>query len=268
MKKYLFISVIFIIFVIGYFNISFANSEVCKISMDVKSSANKNETLNIKLKLSNINNNEGISAINGVIDFDTDVFEKIDYEKTTDWNNLNELNNVVFILTTNMEEKYEDSDILNIKLKVKENAKVGDTTIKFSKIDVIGKSNTINSLEDIEKSIKINDVGIPIDTGGNNQNGNQGSEGDNGNQGSESNNGNSQNGNNSQQQGQENGENADITEESNYQIRDSQNAGTIDQDASLADKILSNTGLRTSIVLAIVLISLSVVFYIKYKKIK
>lgn len=295
MKKVLFSSLIFIMFFIMNFNISFANSDICKISLDTKNIINRNETLEINLNVSDINREEGVSAINGIIEYDNDVFEEISYEKNDEWNNFYQLNNVIFVVATSMEEKYEEGNILKIKIKVKENAKLGETKVKFSKIDVLSSSNKINTIEDIEKTIKINNKIISDDEikkdkktdDNDNQNENNNNKNNENNDNQNVINNNKQNTNNNQitpnntdNQIQENNnennyregvinneEMVSEKENSNIPVKNIQKTGKTEQNTSLADKILSKTGLEiTSIILAIIITSVGIYFYIKYKK--
>lgn len=225
MKKYVFISMISIIFTILNINNSFgSNDEICKISINASNTIRRNEMLEIKLNVNEIDNQEGISAIDGVLEYDNEIFENIIYEKNNEWSNFYQLNDVLFFVTDSMEEKFKDTNLLNIKLKVKENAKIGETKIKFSKIEAVGSSNILKTVSDVEKNIEIKDF-----------------------------------------------------KEDNQQQKDEENklsktpakTGKIEQNSSLADKILSRTGLGiTSLILMIILISVGIIFYIKYKKIK
>ena len=266
MKKYTFISVIFMIFTILNIRNSFcSNDDICKISIDSKDSINKNETLEVLLNISNIDTHEGISAINGMIEYDNEVFEDVKYEKTSEWKNFYELNNVLFFVTEHMEENFRDSTLLKIKLKVKENAKTGETLIKFSKIEVVGESNSLRNIDDVEKKININDI-INSSNDQDNIYNNDKVNGQNNNQ-------------NTYDKGQEskdeikNFQNEMINndnqkgESDNFKTTNAK-ADKIEQNASIADKILSKTGLGiTSFILIIILISLGLFYYIKYKRI-
>ena len=251
MKKYTFISVIFILFTILNIRNSFcSNDDICKISIDTKESINKNETLEVLLNISNIDTHEGISAINGMIEYDNEVFEDIKYEKTSKWKNFYELNNVLFLVTEHMEENFEDSTLLKIKLKVKENAKIGETLIKFCKIEVVGASNVLRNIDDVEKRINVNDIINSNNNQDNNFNNNEANI-----QNNDQNN-NDQNNNDKQK------------EESNNFKTSAEKTKKIDQNSSIADKILSKTGIGiTSLILIIIAILLGLLYYIKYKRI-
>lgn len=253
MKKFLFISVIFILFIIGNINISHGSDDICRLSLNTNNNKiNKNETLEILLSISDIDSQKGVSAINGLLEYDKNVFENITYEKTSEWGNFYQLNDVVFIVTSNMEEKFENSDVLKIKLKVKEDAKTGNTSIKLSNIEVVDSSNENKKINDIEQHIEINNAITPNnDITPNNINSDS----------------------NSQAQGQENSQEiVNNNEEQNDKMSTTTNSigrsGETTQNTSIADKILSKTGLGiASIILTLIVISLGAFFYIKYKKI-
>lgn len=275
MKKYVFISMISIIFTILNINNSFgSNDEICKISINASNTIRRNEMLEIKLNVNEIDNQEGISAIDGVLEYDNEIFENIIYEKNNEWSNFYQLNDVLFFVTDSMEEKFKDTNLLNIKLKVKENAKIGETKIKFSKIEAVGSSNILKTVSDVEKNIEIKDL-ISQD---NDHSGNQNTNVNNNEKFIDNQiNNPKQDSNESKDSTQNNSENNLQNKEDNQQQKDEENklsktpakTGKIEQNSSLADKILSRTGLGiTSLILMIILISVGIIFYIKYKKIK
>ena len=275
MKKYVFISIISIIFTILNINNSFGNNdEICKISINASNTIRRNEMLEIKLNVNEIDNQEGISVIDGVLEYDNEIFENIIYEKNNEWSNFYQLNNVLFFVTDSMEEKFKDTNLLNIKLKVKENAKIGETKIKFSKIEAVGSSNILKTVSDVEKNIEIKDL-ISQD---NDHSGNQNTNVNNNDKFIDNQiNNPKQDSNESKDSTQNNSENNLQNKEDNQQQKDEENklsktpakTGKIEQNSSLADKILSRTGLGiTSLILMIILISVGIIFYIKYKKIK
>lgn len=275
MKKYVFISIISIIFTILNINNSFGNNdEICKISINASNTIRRNEMLEIKLNVNEIDNQEGISAIDGVLEYDNEIFENIIYEKNNEWSNFYQLNNVLFFVTDSMEEKFKDTNLLNIKLKVKENAKIGETKIKFSKIEAVGSSNILKTVSDVEKNIEIKDL-ISQD---NDHSGNQNTNVNNNDKFIDNQiNNPKQDSNESKDSTQNNSENNLQNKEDNQQQKDEENklsktpakTGKVEQNSSLADKILSKTGLGiTSLILTIILISIGIIFYIKYKKIK
>ena len=275
MKKYVFISIISIIFTILNINNSFGNNdEICKISINASNTIRRNEMLEIKLNVNEIDNQEGISAIDGVLEYDNEIFENIIYEKNDEWSNFYQLNDVLFFVTDSMEEKFKDTNLLNIKLKVKENAKIGETKIKFSKIEAVGSSNILKTVSDVEKNIEIKDL-ISQD---NDHSGNQNTNVNNNDKFIDNQiNNPKQDSNESKDSTQNNSENNLQNKEDNQQQKDEENklsktpakTGKVEQNSSLADKILSKTGLGiTSLILTIILISIGIIFYIKYKKIK
>lgn len=160
MKKKLGI-ILFLIIMILSTNISFvmATGESCKLMFSSSNSDVKvGETVELTLKVSDIKAESGMAAISGLLVYDEDVFEEITYEKSDDWECLQELENVLFITTTNMESTTKDSEVLTIKLKTKSNAKPGEYVVKFTKIEAAGDDGLVLNVDDIESKITLNSL--------------------------------------------------------------------------------------------------------------
>lgn len=158
MKKKLGV-ILFLIIMILNTSISFvmATGESCKLIFSSSNSDVKvGETVELTLKVSDIKAESGIAAINGLLVYDEEVFEEITYEKSNDWGHLQELENVLFITTTNMESTTKDSEILTIKLKTKSNVKPGEYVVKFTKIEAAGDNGLVFHVDDIESKIILN----------------------------------------------------------------------------------------------------------------
>ena len=160
MKKKLGV-ILFLIIMILNTSISFvmATGESCKLMFSSSNSDVKvGETVELTLKVSDIKAESGIAAINGLLVYDEEVFEEITYEKSDDWGHLQELENVLFITTTNMESTTKDSEVLTIKLKTKSNVKPGEYVVKFTKIEAAGDNGLVFNVDDIESKIILNDL--------------------------------------------------------------------------------------------------------------
>lgn len=160
MKKKLGV-ILFLIIMILNTSISFvmATGESCKLMFSSSNSDVKvGETVELTLKVSDIKAESGIAAINGLLVYDEEVFEEITYEKSDDWGHLQELENVLFITTTNMESTTKDSEVLTIKLKTKSNVKPGEYVVKFTKIEAAGDNGLVFHVDDIESKIILNDL--------------------------------------------------------------------------------------------------------------
>lgn len=136
-----------------------ATGESCKLMFSSSNSDVKvGETVELTLKVSDIKAESGIAAISGLLVYDEEVFEEITYEKSNDWGHLQELENVLFITTTNMESTTKDSEVLTIKLKTKSNAKPGEYVVKFTKIEAAGDNGLVFNVDDIESKITLNSL--------------------------------------------------------------------------------------------------------------
>ena len=158
MKKKLGV-ILFLIIMILNTSISFvmATGESCKLMFSSSDSDVKvGETVELTLKVSDIKAESGIAAISGLLVYNEEVFEEVTYEKSDDWGHLQELENVLFITTTNMESTTKDSEVLTIKLKTKSNVKPGEYVVKFTKIEAAGDNGLVFNVDDIESKIILN----------------------------------------------------------------------------------------------------------------
>lgn len=160
MKKKLGV-ILFLIIMILNTSISFvmATGESCKLMFSSSNSDVKvGETMELTLKVNDIKAESEMAAISGLLVYDEEVFEEITYEKSNDWGHLQELENVLFITTTNMESTTKDSEVLTIKLKTKSNAKPGEYVVKFTKIEVAADNGLVFNVDDIESKIILNSL--------------------------------------------------------------------------------------------------------------
>ena len=155
--------------------------------MEIKSNTQetkKGETITINVELTDYKDiKNGLQAYQGQIEYDTNIFEKIEpdqIELKNGWTSLqyNEENNAfVAIHKTGSLE----NEIISISLKVKENAKVGETTIKVKGFVASEGKEDINT-DESETKINIvekNNPTPPADENDNNNNSDKNNNNDN-----------------------------------------------------------------------------------------
>jgi LPXTG-motif cell wall-anchored protein len=150
-KRILIVLFIFILNVIAiYGNVNASDNE---INIE-KEAIKQQEEISFTLKL---NNTEKISTYQAKLNYDDNVWEKVtesNFETKGNWEKLkyNEENKNFIMI--NKSGNSEENAILQIKLKAKENATVGTTTISIEEI-VVSDGNTEISNEKIEQEITI-----------------------------------------------------------------------------------------------------------------
>lgn len=150
----LFIMITFVMILLT--TIVFASSFDLKITLSDVASANiqQGQTLTFILKLTNIDAGDGIGAISGKFEYDTNVFEEVKAEDISagngwgsiSYNDQNDRSGEFVTERAAGDLVSETNDLMSIKVKVKENAKLGKTEIKVSNI------SASNGNEDIEIS--------------------------------------------------------------------------------------------------------------------
>ena len=124
----------------------------------LNASINKNEyttqdKVNVKISLENVENINEIYGVIGKIEYDKDVFENDISNIATEWNDVRynkDTGEFVVIRNSTIEAKKE---IFEIELKIKENAKLGNTNISIKNVYV---SDSKNDKEVNETNISIN----------------------------------------------------------------------------------------------------------------
>lgn len=197
-KKYkIFIALIFLeILILMFVPKTYASSENCVLSVTPdKVQVKKEDKITIVLSVSNITAQNGIAIYNGIIDYNSDVFElSVQDSSNGAWKG-ELLENSVTFTKANLEATKDDQEIGRIVLKVKNGAQAGKQTI-------ILKSNEFAD----ETSFKVDDISTSIEIIGNNSNDNSGNNNNNGNN-NNSNDSNNNGNNNSSNDTNNNGNN-------------------------------------------------------------
>lgn len=136
------------------------NATKLEIETD-KTDINPGEELHLKLKVAEIDIEQGINAIQGKLEYDKNIFEKItnnDFEVKNNWSTLyNDEDTEAegkFIVMNLSEGEKEDQVITEITLKVKEDTNIKKTNVKISEICTASEEEIIN-IENVETSVKV-----------------------------------------------------------------------------------------------------------------
>ncbi len=181
------------------------------------SQVHRGEDVIITIGLSDIaieSGEKGIGAYTANIEFDSSIFEYSKAEGTEIWEEPFYQDKMIIAATKDCKVVSTAQDIGTITFKVKDNAKLGETTIKLTNFS---GSNAVSDIPTSDTSVKVTILEKDDSSEGEN-NGNQ-DEND-GNQGNETGNGEDQNGNNENQ----NGENGNSSNQNN-ENSGSQNSG-------------------------------------------
>lgn len=169
LKKVLLIILLTIVLIMPTFNVVYADS----LSVNARVSTTeykKGDTVIVTVSLSNINSTAGIYGLSGKLVYDKEVFEAITADSTgnTDsitkqgeWSNAtyNPTTNEFTILTATPAKTSQN--IMQISLKVKDNAKLGETIIMLNDLEASNSEEDI-STSPASISVKIIEEVLPV----------------------------------------------------------------------------------------------------------
>lgn len=158
------LAVIFSMILISFTGIISASS--FDVSVNPKEiTAKPGETINVKVSLKDIDmSGNGINILEGNINFDKEMIENVDVEGENNWkieynNDTNSDLNGKFLMIKDVNGMKDDEEILNLKIKIKDNIKKANTKILLKDLT----SNDGNNLINIgSREININFEGIKM----------------------------------------------------------------------------------------------------------
>lgn len=157
-KKYIISIIIAILLLLASANVYAAN-DTLKTALKVDNSqVKKGENVKVTIALSDIaiqSGEKGIGAYTASIDFDSSILEYVSTSETDNWEAPFYQDSLIIGNTKNYEVVKTAQDIGIITFKVKENAKIGETTIKLTNFS---GSNAVSDVDASESSIKISIV--------------------------------------------------------------------------------------------------------------
>ena len=285
------IMLIISILAIGILNNSYAVS-VCTIKGEL-SPNNPNPGQEVTIDISATEINEAIAGLSFTLEYDAEKLEMISATATDLWK-MDISENSFTIITQNNEAITNTEKIVTIRLKVKDNAPISESTIKLTHIEVATDDADAVTIEDISNDINIVAKSEqqenkpsgddnkpaedkPTDVDSENENNN---ENNSNNENNNNNNNNNEKTNNDNQNQQPTEKPSTSTEVDNNKIvvvngntnrGSSTKAESSNKDASTTNKSLPDTGLTMiyTIAIAVVLIGMGASFiaYRKYKNI-
>lgn len=158
------LAVIFSMILISFTGIISASS--FDVSVNPKEiTAKPGETINVKVSLKDIDmSGNGINILEGNINFDKEMIENVDVEGENNWQieynkDSNSDLNGKFLMIKDVNGIKDDEEILNLKIKIKDNIKKANTKILLKDLT----SNDGNNLINIgSREININFEGIKM----------------------------------------------------------------------------------------------------------
>ena len=158
------LAVIFSMILISFTGIISASS--FDVSVNPKEiTAKPGETINVKVSLKDIDmSRNGINILEGNINFDKEMIENVDVEGENNWkieynNDTNSDLNGKFLMIKDVNGIKDDEEILNLKIKIKDNIKKANTKILLKDLTSNDENNLINIGS---REININFEGIKM----------------------------------------------------------------------------------------------------------
>ncbi|MBQ2937397.1 MAG: hypothetical protein IJE05_00700 [Clostridia bacterium] len=119
------------------------------------------ETVTVKLSVKNIDIEEGVNAIQGKLVYDKEIFEKVENDDITSINNWSMTYNDEetdsegkFIILKLAAGVKEDEDMIEINLKVKDDAKYAKTDIELQELCTV-ENDSIVGMENSKVNVKV-----------------------------------------------------------------------------------------------------------------
>ena len=158
------LEVIFSMILISFTGIISASS--FDVSVNPKEiTAKPGENINVKVSLKDIDmSGNGINILEGNINFDKEMIENVDVEGENNWkieynNDTNSDLNGKFLMIKDVNGIKDDEEILNLKIKIKDNIKKANTKILLKDLTSNDENNLINIGS---REININFEGIKM----------------------------------------------------------------------------------------------------------
>ena len=248
-----------------------------------KTEAVAGDTVKITVKVKDITGiTDGIIGLQGNLVYDNTIFESVTFANLNNWDkpDYNETNGS--FLTSKGDFVKNDEDVFIISLKLKSDAKLGDTKVQLKDIQVADLDKEYTStgaeitIKVVEKSITDDDKGNSNDKGNTDNGGNSNDKGNTNNGGNSNDKGNTDNGGNSNDK--ENTDNDGKSNGGKSNGGSSQDSGTPTTgdsttkktDDTISKGVLPKTGLNGNILViaGMVFVLIGAISYSKYKDYK
>lgn len=170
--------IIILLIIISIISISLKVNAAAGDSYDIGMSADKTtlkagDTVTISLRVSNINiqsGEKGIGAYQGTIVYDTNIFENLKMSSNEDWDRPAENQGKITSVRSDGKCTSEAQELAKITLKVKADAKVGETKIQISNFSA---SNGVENISTKDTSVTVKIEGATTGNQGGSTNGNE-----------------------------------------------------------------------------------------------
>ena len=262
---------------IGVLNNSYAVS-VCTIKGNF-SPNNPNPGQEVTIDISATEINEAIAGVGFTLEYDTEKFDIITVTDTDSWE-IDRSENSFTLVTKNREAITNTGKIATVKLKVKDNAPISESTIKLTSIEVATDDGDLVSIGDISEIINITAKEEQQEnqhSGGNDTKPEENNPTDVDSERENENTNNNNNDNQNEQQTQKPTTSTDVDSNKIVVVNGNKNSGSStkaessSKDSSITNKSLPKTGITTicigAIVIALIGMVASFMAYRKYKNI-
>ena len=233
----------------------YASNESCTLSITPdKTQAKAGDTITLALTVSNITSKNGIAIYNGLVDYNSDIFElSLQDSSNGKWKG-DLIENSVTFTKSDLEGTKENQEIGRIVLKIKSGATIGKQTITL-------KNNEFAEAT----SFKINDINTSVEVIANNNNNNNNNNNSNNNNNGNNNNNNSNNSNSKNDDNNKNN-NSDV-EQPNKQTTSS-NATTNSSTQANQIPYAGINGKCTLIIFLVIAFIIGIYSFNKYRQMK
>lgn len=150
MKKKIIILVGIEILVLMFYNTMVFGTDKCKVDLEIEPQIEEIED-EVEVAISIKDLTENIVSVGFTLDYDKSLFEIEDVQNVEGWSSL-PVKDVFMVYTSNYQGVDKNSEIIKIKLKVKEKSE--NFNLGLKNIKVLGEDEVENEIEDINKNFK------------------------------------------------------------------------------------------------------------------
>ena len=146
-KKIIINFIIFIaVIIIGIKNVEAANEYQIELENNNKT-FQQGEVTEIQVKTKGITEDQNIAALDAIFEYDENVWESISFSEGEKWDKPSNLSSLIQIFTKDLEGLKEDTTVMTIKLKAKENVSEESTTITLKNIELCDDEYKVTTIQ-------------------------------------------------------------------------------------------------------------------------
>ena len=133
--------IVALIICIALCNYSLA-ADTCKLELVPSAASYKaGDEVKVTLKISNINAGTGFSIMDGVLDYNTSIFDSFTVAGTTAWSSATNDDTYIQVASANLEDRTDNADVLVVTLKLNASAANGTYDVKLKDVSFVGGGN-------------------------------------------------------------------------------------------------------------------------------